>query len=208
MYKVINNIIIIILLSVLTGIIAKSQTYITPMIGVDLTDISTHESMMRARKVLGFKTVLKDGFQYPSPTWGLKVSHRIHKDLILSMLLKYSRKYAYLRIDYYYNHFWRRITEFIINFYTINIEMNYNFNRLLIGLGCDINLLNYEIYLDYNSVLYRGIATRLSIGYMVNNFLFQLSYIHGLSNDNTMKFPFLGPFRTFNISVGYRFEVN
>lgn len=194
----------IILISILNTVFCLfpiyGQVFIAPMIGVDLNKVTSQDQLQNSNTL----NSLNAGFTYFSPTWGVKMSHELDDNLYLNLLLKYSLKelniFLYGIIPFAYK----------INYYTISISSNYQVKHLYFGLGGDLNLMDFTSYWSRYSTLkiFKGIAIRFSAGYVINDFLIQLGYIYEFSNEITGEFQYLGPFQTFNLSVGYQFKLN
>jgi hypothetical protein len=186
-------------------LLCSSQTYITPIIGVDFTEMKTIQSDPNFYKF----DITDKGFSLKSFLFGIKVEQVLSTKLNLSLQSNYTTKktnaFIFSAIAY---------DGFKYNYLRSNLSLNYiPIKFLLLGIGYDFNLIKKVKYTLRGDVFTEFISSlndhgpSFSIGSRWKN-LEIIGYFHKGVNPNSDKSGLsLNPINSIGVYAGYSFKL-
>lgn len=181
----------------------KAQTYISPMIGYDFTDMRTNDDE------LAYVHISEQKYGVNNLTFGLRIKQKIFKKIEIIGYSSYSRRYAE---GWFFSV--APIDGMEFNYFQNGLQCNYLLNKFYFGLGANYNILTsltltYEKkkrdYAFLKEINEQGI--RFVLGKNHKNFNLEAYFYKGLTSNFDNKGIMLFPINSLGLSLSYDIKV-
>lgn len=182
----------------LSALSLRAQTYISPLLGFDLTKLENKYS----GSADDYLVILEKGYRIESISIGYKITQIVTENIFISLLFKYSHHNAKADRANFFN-----IEGIKYNYFYNNLSIGYSFSGFYVGSGLSYNLIgNLKHSYQTSGAKYqtneKGIM--IYVGKEISRLDLELYYYNGLSSSNIKNFDlYLNPISSFGLNLSY-----